>query len=1553
MRQKLRIFSTLFLVFYLFSLFPASAQDEKITIDCEADSYIQNNYNTNFGSEQTLLIRGNDYRTSYLKFPLSGIADNISSAQLEVYSATNTSGYTIRMEVAEHSNWEESTINGLADGRPAYGYSAANAGLSAVAMPGKANEKMTFHLPAVEIEEAIAAAKEEGVEPYITLVLYINDNGGNPTFSIHSREAEGTNAIYRPVLVVNTYSELTDDICVTKDVDELTLPSMKALTQGTVRLPSAGSNGSAITWESDSEYIRIENGKGIISRPPRSQSNAEVTLTATVSKGSAEPKTKDFTATVLSNRHPVEDTYVKDYSPANFNYGVTPYMIVRTNQAGVQYAMAYMKFDLSDLGPDSNTYIESAKLRITSGRSSNDFIVDSQKVAFVPDNSWKAGDLDGVDTTLEGVDPDQVGITAKTKPAYELLEPERSAVCSSAGGGLTMGDVYEFDVLDLVRQQANSDDLTLSLAIYSTDATDLQYQYNSNEADSGRPELVLEVETADETPPGEIVDGGMIASSGELRLVWTDPEDSDFSHVNIYDGEGALLDSVQKTEQNYLITGLTDGENYSYVLKTVDKFGNESEGTTLNGVPQQLPADETAPAGITSLTAETGDGQIMLRWKDPADFDLWRIVVSYNGETLYAPKGAQELLVTGLANNETYEFSVYAEDFAQNCSIESVISQKTTEPYQKVLDSFDESTIFVNNVKLIEGDTPDGSAKYGNFDLNYGATYKRAALNGADIAAFGATGLRFYAKCDTILTDPMLFAIELRENNGIKNYQVQLGNLLNGTEWTLINVPFSDFERTSGSEPIDFEPIDPSAVTEVRLLSYGLAEGELETINISIDAFAAVTEIPVPSNASAAWADGRVSLSFDSEYAVNVYQDGVLLAELAQGQDDYEVLNLSNGQTYRFMLKAMDAKGRESAGVTLSGSPQSKNIQLAYAYVKDTKGELVKSLTPREQVVIETAFVADETTDLMLSYAFYGSDGALTGLQSKTISVQAGENWKESAELTAPADVSCVKIMAWKPDGYIPICSEVIYPTPADSPFSVSSYFASGMVLQREKPITVWGNAPVGEEVVVELKGERVTACSQTGKWEAVLPAMPADNVGAELTVSCGNESKVFSDVLIGDVYLASGQSNMYFKVVQTDNGEAVMDRATDTGIRVFYHEISSMTERRETPGAAKWFPAVGTDSSRRLVYATPFFFAQEMRKVYPDIPIGIVQSAFNGSFMEAWISDEYLKTLDPSTLNPNTAYVKSRWSGLFNGCIAPVAKAEYAAILWYQGESNKSLGYKEKLTTLIENWRNELNQPDLPFLFVNLPAYGQEGSESDYAPKREQQYEVWRDVPNTGMIVAMSWGDRYDIHPTNKQPIGWLWSLVARHMLFGEDIEYSGPVYQSKEVIGNAMYLTFTHADGLAADGGDPLSGFEICGADGIYVTADAVIENGKVKLTAAGVDTPVNARYAWADTPDTIGYTSCELSDGAFLLTYDEISPRYQVGDIIEGFRIMRGASAAIKGRAQLLENNQVLVSYPGDASYQEGDQPVYSFLDFPFKTANLVNSAGLAAVPFRTGE
>jgi len=510
--------------------------------------------------------------------------------------------------------------------------------------------------------------------------------------------------------------------------------------------------------------------------------------------------------------------------------------------------------------------------------------------------------------------------------------------------------------------------------------------------------------------------------------------------------------------------------------------------------------------------------------------------------------------------------------------------------------------------------------------------------------------------------------------------------------------------------------------------------------------------------------------------------------------------------------------------------------------------------------------------------------------------------------------------------------------------------FGDHMVLQQEATVPVWGTADPGEKVTVTVGTESASATAGAdGKWLVKLPALPPGTAALTVTVA-GKNKLTFSDVLVGDVWVCSGQSNMEFGFGGAHNAATEGPKANDPQLRLF--DVQRKTAMQpESDVVGSW--QVCTPDTVKAFTAVGYFFGRELRSSL-NRPIGLIESSWGGTPAQAWTSpsglqkdpvlqkyvDQYnqdvanypkaladfpaktaayqaaldawnrdvLPAYQATLKDWNDAVAKAKAAGqpeppkpqpstpqprppadpaggpggpsnLFNGMIAPLIPYAIKGAIWYQGESNAgaAIEYRTLFGRMITDWREKWGEGDFPFLFVQLASFDS-GPVPYWAYLRESQLKTLA-LPNTGMASAVDVGVPKNIHPQDKSDVGLRLALAARHVAYGQDLVYAGPIYQAEKFEGNIVRVSFTQTGSGLIIGTPPwtpagltplptttLVGFEVAGADGNFVSADAKIDGNAVVVSSPQVTQPLYVRYGWSNVVEANLYNKEGLPASPF---------------------------------------------------------------------------------------
>ena len=462
----------------------------------------------------------------------------------------------------------------------------------------------------------------------------------------------------------------------------------------------------------------------------------------------------------------------------------------------------------------------------------------------------------------------------------------------------------------------------------------------------------------------------------------------------------------------------------------------------------------------------------------------------------------------------------------------------------------------------------------------------------------------------------------------------------------------------------------------------------------------------------------------------------------------------------------------------------------------------------------------------------------------------------------------------------------------AQAALTLPAIFSDHMVLQSGKPVPVWGAADANAEITVAIAGQKKSAkAGANGQWSLQLDALTATAEPQTLIIG----DKTINDVLIGEVWLGSGQSNMAMPVQGAKDYAASQAAANVPLIRMFTESSPSATTA-QSQGKGTWVVCSAETVGR--FSATAYFFGRNIYEVLKQ-PVGLINSSVGGTPIESWISPEaqqasaelkpFYAALQQESGKFDEAKAKAgyerevaKWveavkqakaakttvprkprdpletrkrkgdiGGLFNGKISPLIPYAIRGAIWYQGEANsvdfKAPYYQQLLTLLAKDWRTRWND-EFPFAWVQLPNFTRAGE--GWPIMREQMLNAVSTIPQSGMAITLDIGETKNIHPTNKQEVGRRLAQWALGAVYHKDVAAtSGPLIDTATVKGGEFLVTFKHAKGLTAKG--DLTGFEIAGADGQWQPADAKIDGETVIVSAKAVTAPKQVRYAWKDNP------------------------------------------------------------------------------------------------------
>ena len=446
----------------------------------------------------------------------------------------------------------------------------------------------------------------------------------------------------------------------------------------------------------------------------------------------------------------------------------------------------------------------------------------------------------------------------------------------------------------------------------------------------------------------------------------------------------------------------------------------------------------------------------------------------------------------------------------------------------------------------------------------------------------------------------------------------------------------------------------------------------------------------------------------------------------------------------------------------------------------------------------------------------------------------------------------------------------------------VPSIFSSGMVLQSGQPVPVWGEGEPGETITVSFDGQvKDVVVGGDGRWSATLDALTVSMTGATLSVSASAslQTKTFTDVLVGEVWLLSGQSNMGVSLAGSDGGAEAAAAANYPWLRVFKQTSFAASEPARDVSGGEWVTCAPDNAGQ--ISGVGFFFARALQASLPtNTPIALVNTQVGGTWIEQWVDIDTISAIpaaQPFIVSTNLPDP----SLLYNGRVAPLQPFGIGGVIWYQGEGNTmatldSAGYVDELKGLVTSWRQQWQQPDLPFLVVQLPRYHAEDW-SQWPEVRNAQAQAAHDMDGVEVAVTIDLGEELDIHPTNKEPVGERLALLARAKVYGEAIDCYGPFFQSSEIDGGDVLVEWANADGLFFTNG-VAQGFEICGTDGVFVSAQAeILPDNRVRVYSPTVPEPACVRYGWFNWGEVSLFNGLDLPAAPFSW-HSGLKPEYE---------------------------------------------------------------------------
>lgn len=463
---------------------------------------------------------------------------------------------------------------------------------------------------------------------------------------------------------------------------------------------------------------------------------------------------------------------------------------------------------------------------------------------------------------------------------------------------------------------------------------------------------------------------------------------------------------------------------------------------------------------------------------------------------------------------------------------------------------------------------------------------------------------------------------------------------------------------------------------------------------------------------------------------------------------------------------------------------------------------------------------------------------------------------------------------------------------PANAELKVANIFGDHMVIQQEMPVRIWGWAEPGATVQVDLTDLQNAASNKLqadddGRWFVQLPPRKANGKPLQLRIVSGQQKIEFKDILVGEVWICSGQSNMEWRVRQSANAQQEIAAADHATIRFF--DVPTHVKQKEPQQDAQqadW--KVCSPNTIGEFSAVGYFFGRELSKEI-NVPIGLVGTNWGGQRIEPFtppVGFEQVPQLADYVADLKQGKLKGGATQIYNGMVAGLAPLSVRGAIWYQGESNAGDGlrYNHLKEALVKGWRSVFQNDELSFYWVQLADFGRghtgQPAGGGWGPVREGQRRALR-VPNTGMAVIIDIGAEKDIHPKNKQDVGYRLAQWALAKNYGRNVVPSGPLYESHKVEGNKVRINFDYVGSglmVADKGGDfnldavkatpdaELGEFAVQDKDGNWHWAMAVIDGKSVVVWSNEVTEPQNVRYAYDSNPDVTLYNKEGLPASPF---------------------------------------------------------------------------------------
>lgn len=628
--------------------------------------------------------------------------------------------------------------------------------------------------------------------------------------------------------------------------------------------------------------------------------------------------------------------------------------------------------------------------------------------------------------------------------------------------------------------------------------------------------------------------------------------------------------------------------------------------------------------------------------------------------------------------------------------------------------------------------------------------------------------------------------------------------------------------------------------------------------------------------------------------------------QLSVNDTNYEQLKMPSSISYIDKYRYRQTADKNTASNTYLNNLFLSNI---------TSGGVAASITAP---VAGSKYLSNE--NITLTATAVTPAGTISKVQYYTDGVLLGES------ATSPYSVSCKIPYA----GIKSIYARAInsggdsgYSTPIDvmyAPIKLPTIFANDMVLQRGKKINIYGWGIDGETVQVAFNGQTRQTTVVGGKWMATLDPMTAGGP-YDLIISVPDFQSGFtwtlSNIMVGEVWLCSGQSNMDFDIQIADNYATEINNANYPNIRLFKQSKLNPTAPATDNDGGKWQVCNPTNIIGFSV--TGYFFG---RQYYLDhnVPVGLIHAALGGTNILSWYEKMYAQ------YDPDTKAAHNVNNLNFYGQVAPLKDFSVGGVLWYQGEANatESFSYEKHLSNLIENWRATFNDPNLFFVVTQLPNYNypvMNGAGSTGVYVREAQLNAMRKIPNVATAFIIDIGNDTNIHPSNKKDVGYRMAKCAEYLQTKDStMTYTGPVYDKFEFSNGKARVSFRQVGtGLSTKDGLAPKTFELCGADKVFYPANATIVNANtIEVTSVDVPNPIQVRYAWNDIPrvnlvNSLGFPASPFrSDNYHANTTLNFAPSVKITSTFSDTNVQPNQTVTLKAAAEDLDGTVAKVEF-----------------------------------------